>query len=62
MKKNKINPKALIINVLLTLTEKELLFLTLSSPSSLSDLCVMATLENQMLMRKNYNIILNRLS
>ena len=48
-KKSKINPKALIINVLLTLTEKELLFLTLSSPSSLSDLCVMATLENQML-------------
>lgn len=48
-KKNKVNPKALIVNVLLSLTEKELLFLTLSSPNSLNDLCIMATLENQML-------------
>jgi len=47
-KKNKTNSKALVINVLLSLTEKELLFLTLSSPNSLYDLCVMATLENQM--------------
>ena len=48
-KKNKVNSKALIVNVLLSLTEKELLFLTLSSPHSLNDLCVMATLESQMI-------------
>lgn len=40
------------MDVLLTLTEKELIFLMLSNPNSLSELCIMATLENQMVIEE----------
>lgn len=48
-KKTRIEPSGLIMDVILKLTDKELLFLMFSSPQSLYDLCVMATLESQML-------------
>jgi hypothetical protein len=48
-RKNKIDPSGLVIDVILKLTDKELLFLMISSPQSIYDLCLMATLENQTL-------------
>jgi hypothetical protein len=50
-KTNKVSP-GVVMDVLLTLTEKELIFLMLSNPYSLSELCIMATLENQMIIEE----------
>jgi hypothetical protein len=47
-KTNKVS-SGVVMDVLLTLTEKELIFLMLSNPHSLNELCIMATLENQMI-------------
>jgi hypothetical protein len=37
------------MNVILTLTDEEMIVLILSSPQSLTDICIMAALEDQML-------------
>jgi hypothetical protein len=50
MKKKTNKPlPGVVMEVLLTLTEKELIFLMLSNPYSLNELCIMATLESQMI-------------
>ena len=49
MKKNRIDPSGLVMDVILKLTDKELSLLMFSNPQSLYDLCIMATVERQML-------------
>lgn len=48
-KKSNIDSLGLVMNVILTLTDEEMIVLILSSPQSLTDLCIIAALEDQML-------------